>query len=146
MKSIPKLLGALACCALSWAAIADDGVALRAVVATERALPAATRLPRAAFLDANPLRSVQLSPDGRHVAYLREQGEARSLWLLPTTGGPARRVLARTNADQLFWSHDGRWLFVHAPGALSSIDMHGVAGMRIVLGGADRSPHESRTG
>jgi len=67
MKSIPKLLGALACCALSWAAIADDGVALRAVVATERALPAATRLPRAAFLDANPLRSVQLSPDGRHV-------------------------------------------------------------------------------
>ena len=142
MNTFPKFLGALACCALSWAfnpAHADEGTALRAAVANERARPAASRHPNDAFVNERAIRTVRLSPDGRHVAYLRESGQSRSLWLLPTAGGPARRLLARTEADQVHWSRDERWLFVIAPRrALSIMGIDGGGGMRIPLGGLEQ--------
>ncbi|MDQ3230168.1 MAG: prolyl oligopeptidase family serine peptidase [Pseudomonadota bacterium] len=136
-----KLFGALACCVLSWTfnpAHADDGAALRAAIASERGRPLAQKHPRDAFVNARALQSVRLSPDGRHVAYLREQGQARSVWVLPTAGGPARRLLARTEADQVQWSQDGRWLFVVARRSLSALPLAGSSGVRIPLQGQDR--------
>lgn len=144
MSPIPKLLGALACCMLLWSASnpahADDAAALRAAVASERERPAAPLHPRNAFTNERALLGVRLSPDGGHVAYLREQGQSRSLWLLPTSGGPARRLLARTEADQVQWSRDGRWLFVVAPRTLTtvSIGSPGGGGMRIPLRGTEK--------
>jgi hypothetical protein len=79
-----------------------------------------------------------MSPDGRHVAYLREQGQVRSLWLLPTAGGPARRLLPRTGIDQVHWSHDARWLFVLSGRSLSSLSINGTGGVRVPLHGQDR--------
>src|SRR5690606_1041419 len=72
---------------------ANAGAALRAAVAIEQARPPAQTLPREAFLDSRALQVVRLAPDGRHVAWLRDEGESRSLWLLPTAGGAARRLL-----------------------------------------------------
>jgi dipeptidyl aminopeptidase/acylaminoacyl peptidase len=144
MKPLPKLLGALTCCLLAWVASparADDVAVLRAAVASERARPVAPRHPRDAFVNEHALQAVRLSPDGRHVAYLRAQGQSRSLWLLPTSGGQARRLLARTEADQVHWSRDGRWLFVVAPRTLTTVEIastRGGGGMRIPLRGMER--------
>ena len=117
---------------------ANESNNLRAAVAIQTVLPRAPKLPRAAFLEGRSLLSVQLSPGGDHVAYLREQGASRSLWLLPTNGGPARALLGRTQADQLFWSRDGRWLFLRSSTALESMSIDGRAGLRMVLGGSQR--------
>jgi dipeptidyl aminopeptidase/acylaminoacyl peptidase len=115
----------------------DDTAALRVAVAAEQARAPAPRQPEASFLAPPALPVVQLSPDGRHVAYLRDEGEARSLWLLPTAGGPARQLAARTQAVQLQWSRDGRWLFVGAPRSLSTLEIATGAGIRVPLRGPD---------
>lgn len=90
--------------------------------------------PRAAFEASRALQSVRLSPDGRHVAYLRQLGQQRSLWLLPTAGGAARQLLPRTEAEALYWSRDGRWLFAKtARRTLVTLEIGGRGGMRIAL-------------
>jgi dipeptidyl aminopeptidase/acylaminoacyl peptidase len=111
---------------------------LRNAIATQRALPRAPQLPRTAFLEGRGLAAVRLSPAGDYVAYLREQGESRSLFLLPTAGGEPRVLVARTLAEQLSWSRDGRWLFLRAPKSLASVSVQGRAGVRVPLGGAER--------
>lgn len=142
MNPTHKFFASLAFCALLGAfnpAHADDSTTLRAAVASERARPRAQKHPRDAFTSTRALLAVRLSPDGRHVAYLREQGQTRSLWLLPTTGGPARQLLARTEADQVQWSSDGRWLFVVAPRrTLAAVAIEGRGGMRVPLGGVEQ--------
>jgi dipeptidyl aminopeptidase/acylaminoacyl peptidase len=143
MHSILKLIGALACCALAWpvSARTDDAGAVREAIAAARARPRAPHIPRDAFLESRALPAVHLSPDGRYVAYLRAQGDRRSLWLLPTAGGVPRQLLARTEADDLSWSHDGRWLFVAAPRSLATVPIGGGAGVRVPLRGRDcRAP------
>ena len=141
MRPLMKLPGWLACCVLALASgivRADDAATLRAAVAIERARPAAQPLPRDAFLAPPLYPAVRLSPDGRHVAYLRVRGEQRSLWLLPTAGGPARQLLPRTEATGIAWSRDGRWLFVEAPRSLATVDVDGHAGIRLPLRGPAR--------
>jgi dipeptidyl aminopeptidase/acylaminoacyl peptidase len=115
----------------------DATAALRAAVAVERDRAPAPRQSREAFLTPPSLTSVQLSPDGRHVAYLRDEGESRSLWLLPTDGGAAQQLAPRTQAQQLGWSRDGRWLFVFAPRSLSTLEIATGAGIRVPLLGTD---------
>src|SRR5690606_10644070 len=117
---------------------ANAGAGLRAAVAIEQARPPAQTLPREAFLDSRALQVVRLAPDGRHVAWLRDEGESRSLWLLPTAGGTARRLLPRTDANDLDWSRDGRWLFLMAPRSLASVPLDGSGGMRMPLNGIER--------
>lgn len=134
--SFPKLLAALACALSLWVAMpshADDAGGLRAAIGVERARAPAPHYPRAAFEPSRALQSVRLSPDGRHVAYLRQRGDQRSVWLLPTAGGVARQLLARTEADELLWSRDGRWLFVKARRSLLSLSIEGGSGVRITL-------------
>jgi dipeptidyl aminopeptidase/acylaminoacyl peptidase len=123
MQSMTRVLAALACCAGCWTGQvrAEDNGSLRAAVTLERARPAAPRLPRDAFVGERALITARLSPDGRQVAYLSQQKQVRSLWLLPTAGGPARRLLQRTQVDQVHWSRDGNWLFVLSGRSLSSL-------------------------
>ena len=109
--------------------------ALRAAIAAQRARPRAARLPRAAFLEAQGLTSVQLSPTGDYVAWLRAQGDARSVLLLPTDGGKARVLVARSQAQQLSWSRDGHWLFLRSAGDVAAVSVQGRAGVRLPLGG-----------
>ncbi|RZA21754.1 MAG: S9 family peptidase [Lysobacteraceae bacterium] len=111
---------------------------LREAEAAQRQLPRAPRLPRTAFLEARNLLSVQLSPDGGHVAYLREQKDSRSLWLLPTVAGHARSLVGSTQAEQVLWSRDGRWLFLRASRSLTMVGIDGRAGMRVPLGGSEQ--------
>ena len=132
----PKLFVVLACSLSLWMANparADDAAELHAAIAIERARAPAPHHPRDTFESSRTLQSVRLSPDGRHVAYLLQQGGQRSLWLLPTAGGAARQLLARTEAEELLWSRDGRWLFARAQRSLQSLSIEGGSGVRIAL-------------
>jgi hypothetical protein len=141
MRTLAKLSAGIAGITLLFAASAPvragDAATLRAAVAVEQARVPAPRQPREAFLSPPSLPVVQLSPDGRHVAYLRNDGESRSLWLLPANGGAARELASRTQAEQLRWSRDGRWLFVFAQRSLSTLEIATGAGIRVPLRGPD---------
>jgi len=143
MSRPKKFLGVLASCLL-WmaanpAAAIEADAGLRATLASQRILPPAPRLPRAAFLESRTLTTAQLSPAGDTVAYLREQKASRGLWLLPTAEyGKARLLLGSTQAEQLLWSRDGRWLFLRAPRSLAMVGIDGRAGVRVSLGGIER--------
>ena len=111
---------------------------LRSAIAAQRSLPRAARLPRTAFLENRALVGVQLSPAGDAVAYLREQKDSRALWLLPVDGGKPRMLVGSTQADQLLWSRDGRWLFLRASRVLTIVGIDGRTGVRVPLGGTER--------
>lgn len=141
MTTFRFLCSTLALCALLLAPRALPAQAaesLRAAADAQRALPRAARQPRTAFLENRTLVAAQLSPAGDAVAYLREKKDSRGLWLLPANGGNARMLVGSTQADQLMWSHDGRWLFLRASRALSMVGVDGRSGVRVPLGGAER--------
>ncbi|WP_350016284.1 prolyl oligopeptidase family serine peptidase [Rhodanobacter sp. IGA1.0] len=119
---------------------AADAAALHRAVAIEQARPPAPRFPRSAFLVDRMIDSVSLSPDGRSVAWLRVQGNQRSVWLQSTAGGTARQLLSRTEARQLYWSRDSRWLLLESPRQLFALAAVGQGGSGIVtaLGGGER--------
>ncbi|WP_018130458.1 S9 family peptidase [Effusibacillus pohliae] len=49
------------------------------------------------------------SPDGTHLAFLREQNELRQIWIMPRSGGEARRMTDMPRGVHSFiWSPDGR--------------------------------------
>lgn len=137
---LSPLLCALLFLSPAWPCHAADNGPLGAAVVRERARSPAPRFPRAAFLVRSATPAVALSPDGGQVAYLREQGGHRSLWVLPADGGEPRRLAGGTDARQIDWSHDGRWLLLEAPGQLFAVAAVGQGGSRLVatLGGRDR--------
>jgi dipeptidyl aminopeptidase/acylaminoacyl peptidase len=145
MPTIPRLLGAV--CGLVLAAslftqaYAEDATALHAALAIERARPVAPAFPRGAFLLRPAVRDVSLSPDGRHLAYSYEQRSNRAVWLLDTAGGEARPLLSHSDARELYWSHDGRWLLLESPRQVFAVAVDGQSGSGVVtvLGGAARS-------
>lgn len=89
-----------------------DAAALRAFADAQQRRAPAPRLPRLGFLARPQLREAALSPDGRQVAALVDDGRSRSL-RVATRAQPQGRVwLARSSAQSLAWSRDGRWLFL----------------------------------
>jgi dienelactone hydrolase len=90
----------------------EDGAALRAQLDAQRRRPAAPLLDRAQFVSRPAITSVVLSPNGRFVAYLRDERGTRGVWLTLVAGGAPRRLMPRTDADAVNWSGDGRWLFL----------------------------------
>jgi dipeptidyl aminopeptidase/acylaminoacyl peptidase len=92
---------------------------------------------RDAFLVEPTISAVTIAPDGRHVAWLRKVGEETSLWLKPS-GGAARTLLRRADADDIFWSHDGRWLFLVSNRTLRRVAVAGDLGSGLVaqIGGS----------
>ncbi|MGO4551894.1 prolyl oligopeptidase family serine peptidase [Lysobacter sp. 2RAF19] len=143
MIRIPKWFGqgllafAMAVCGTAMAQEALDVHALQAAVAAERAQPRAPQLPRIAFLATSSLDAAWLSPDGRRVAWLRDEGRNRALWIASTSGGAPVRTLANTDAQELAWSRDGRWLFLQSTRQVFALAMAGQGGSGAIakLGG-----------
>jgi Tol biopolymer transport system component/DNA-binding winged helix-turn-helix (wHTH) protein len=57
------------------------------------------------------------SPDGRYIAFTRELPEGAALYLIPSLGGPERRITPLWSARipyqfRISWSPDGEWLAV----------------------------------
>ena len=121
-------LGLLLCCALGFSidlAQAKGDAGLRRAVAAQRALPAAPMLPRAAFRTRTGIRDIQLSPDGRWLAYSLADSRNNSLWLLQTATGQRRKLLATTTATSRQWSRDSRTLVLVAGDRVATLSVAG---------------------
>lgn len=101
-------------------------------VAMERSRPVPPAITRDRFLIEPAITSVELSPDGQRVAWLRRQGSDTGLWLTATDRVAPRRWLRRVDAERMYWSHDGRWLFVIAPKSLRAIPIDGASGAGVM--------------
>lgn len=121
-------------CALVYALAAVPGhaAAPQDAIAEARARTLPAVLPRGDFLRAGNLPAVRLAPAGGQVAALREEGERRSLWRLAPGESRAKRLLARTRADTLLWSRDGRWLFLPSAEHVDVLGMAPVTAARTV--------------
>jgi dienelactone hydrolase len=115
---------------------------LSAIAVAEQARPRAARLDRDLFLAQGMLREAQLSPDGASVAALVENGRDRSLWLADAANPKGRRLLGRSTAEDLRFSHDGRWLFLDSPTQVYALAMAGQAGSGAVAKVGGRSHRE----
>jgi dipeptidyl aminopeptidase/acylaminoacyl peptidase len=144
MITFPSLRGALAACTLAILTLlpatvraTGDAALVRAFAQAERPRPLAPHFERGAFLSRPTLAGAWLSPDGKQVAVLRDDGKVRSVWRAPTSGGAPVRVLAQTEATSLSWSRDGRWVFLASPRQLFVVAMAGQPGSRAIgkLGG-----------
>lgn len=121
----------------------DANAELQAAIRTEQARPRPPAFSREQFLATQVMAGAWLSPDGRRVAYLQEQGGRRSLWQLPTDGGAPRRMLAMTDARALLWSRDGRWIFFQDAAGIQALSMDAPAASGLVLadsGKTERQP------
>ncbi|NML04304.1 prolyl oligopeptidase family serine peptidase [Sphingomonas sp. G-3-2-10] len=111
---------------------------LAAMLAVERARPVSPLFEREAFLTEPLLTSVTIAPDGGTVAFLRIAGGQYSLWLQSTAPGAApRRILPHTDAREVMWSRDSRWLILIAPDKVQMLSPSGDAGsgLAATLGG-----------
>jgi Tol biopolymer transport system component len=80
------------------------------------ALPLTGKGPRPiARLKATFVHNLQLSPDGKEIAFATRQDEAGSLQVIPASGGDARKIISSNDArvyfSNLTWSPDGKTLY-----------------------------------
>jgi len=123
----------------------DDARDLRAAIEIERDRPTAPRFERADFLARAAIVGARLSPQGRHVALLREDERGRGVWLFDTATSRLRRLATRTDATELAWSQDGEWIFLESARQVSKVSAKGAPGSGIVLR-IDDSRHQEVAG
>lgn len=112
---------------------AADSGALHKALAAEQARAPVKTLARRDFLLQASLTAVTLSPDGRHVAYLRKDAAGQvGLWLMDTRSRKSRRLLPRTDARRLYFSHDGHWLLLESERTLFAVAMDGGVQSRLL--------------
>ncbi len=121
---------------------ATDATSLRVLAAEQHARPRAPRLARSAFLAQQMLREARLSPDGRRVAALVDDGRQRSLWLAGADDPRGKRLLLRSTAEELAFSRDGRWLFLVSPNQVFAQAMADQAGSGALAAVGGRSHRE----
>jgi Tol biopolymer transport system component/serine/threonine protein kinase len=68
-----------------------------------------------ARLNSAYFRNIQLSPDGRTIAFASHQDGRDDIWLIPTLGGAARKITANSEPrfyfSSLTWSPDGKAIY-----------------------------------
>ncbi|HVK51923.1 MAG TPA: prolyl oligopeptidase family serine peptidase [Pseudoxanthomonas sp.] len=121
---------------------ADGDAALQAAIRTEQARARPPAFTREQFLATQVLAGAWLSPDGRRMAYLQEQGGRRSLWQMPTDGGAPRRMLAITDTRALLWSRDGHWVFFQDAGGIQALSMDTPGASGVILGESGKTTRQ----
>ena len=114
-----------------WVGLAGTAVVIAAVAIGPAVWIAPPPAPSVAFpvrftipAAASNVPFVELSPDGRHLAYLEsDEGREGRLWIHSLETGQARELTAADTAGfTVFWSPDSRFLAFSAAGSLQRID------------------------
>ncbi|MBI4885828.1 MAG: S9 family peptidase [Acidobacteria bacterium] len=98
--------------------------------ATTRPRPAMT--PRASFLLRREILEVHLSPDGRHLSFLRRNEGGVDVILQDAGSGTQTRVATGLQRAETAWSGDGRRLWLADEQGLAVIEEAGLSRRRIV--------------
>ena len=72
-----------------------------------------------------PARFLALSPDGRNLAFVANNGGASQIWIRPMDALEPRSLAGTTGATYLFWSPDSTYLGFFADGKLKKIAVGG---------------------
>jgi eukaryotic-like serine/threonine-protein kinase len=70
---------------------------------------------------------VQLSPDGRSLAFIALCGKDQAIWIRSLESGESQALAGTSGAMYPFWAPDGRSLGFFAAGRLKRIDLNGAA-------------------
>jgi serine/threonine-protein kinase len=120
-------LGWIAAAALLLLLAGALGWYLRSLRDGNRPLVASLLPPPGCDFDVLPGNLIQLSPDGRRLAYIAACGEDRSIWVRAMDTGENRKLPGTAGAIHPFWSPDGRSLGFFAAERLKRIDLDGGA-------------------
>ena len=79
-----------------------------------------------AGLSGAPALRLQLSPDGRKLAFIAPDDSGRTvLWVRPLDSVTAQPIPGTANAAAPFWSPDSRWVAYQADGKLKKVEASG---------------------
>jgi eukaryotic-like serine/threonine-protein kinase len=75
---------------------------------------------------AAPVRRLQISPDGRRLAFVAPDATGRTvLWVRPLDDAQAQPLRGTEGAGAPFWSPDSRWIAFQADGRLKKVEASG---------------------
>ena len=126
----------MAAAAVASPVLAGDLVLQQAKRAAESA-PRAPFISREVFMKNSSVRDISLSPDGRWLAYRRDNGQRLELWIRELKDEStqdeknARRVVADSEGTQFYWSGNSATLWLPDAEGLSVFDLGSQTGRRI---------------
>jgi eukaryotic-like serine/threonine-protein kinase len=92
-----------------------------------------------AALTGAPVRRMQISPDGRRLAFVAPDASGQTLlWVRPLEDAQAQPLRGTEGAGSPFWSPDSRWIAFQADGKLKKVEATG--GSVTTVGDAVETP------
>ena len=92
-----------------------------------------------AALTGAPVRRMQISPDGRRLAFVAPDASSQTmLWVRPLDDAQAQPLRGTEGAGAPFWSPDSRWIAFQADGKLKKVEATG--GTVTTIGDAVEAP------
>jgi dipeptidyl aminopeptidase/acylaminoacyl peptidase len=82
----------------------------------------AKQLPVADFLHKPQIITASLSPLGKTIVIVKREIRGASLWEYNIEGKQPKKLLGRKNVDAIWWSFDGKYLFIRTDDTLSYHD------------------------
>src|SRR6185436_15250035 len=90
-------------------------------------------------LTGAPVRRMQISPDGRRLAFVAQDASGQTvLWVRPLGDAEAQPLRGSEGAGAPFWSPDSRWIAFQADGKLKKVEATG--GTVTTIGDAVETP------
>ena len=115
-------LGASSTSAQATDPVTATRTALRKAKAHAAKQPRASMMPREAYLRRPDILDVRLSPDGRHLSFLRRGEKGVDLMLQNVSSGIQTRVVSGLQRAETAWSGDGRRLWLSDEQGLAVIE------------------------
>jgi len=112
------LTALLAAPAAMAATSSDEDKTLQAIVSANARLAPIAPVPTDELLRRSLLREVRLSPDGSQVAYLQQT----RLQVYDVAQRTSRTLVADNAGGEVSWSADGKFVFIAAPTAVTSVE------------------------
>lgn len=98
-----------------------------------QSLPKAPLISRNVIMQRPPINSVELSPDGKHIAYVVNHRKYRELWWTDLTTGHHQHVFSSTMINGIDWSADNSTVFLRNRQGVSTVQVDKPASARFVL-------------